>query len=250
MKMKLSKTAWWWDRLLRLSLEKKYIFIERIDKKNSLTQGLAKSREFSLKCSQLHGCTVIEWSPEKSLNAFFVLGFQVIDEVNRKKCEYQKHLEYYKLLRSKFEEHYIKGKITFVFVTNEFKLSSTNQHKISAGRGGRKLDDVRDKYQKACRKLHLAHNEYVLLISEASEVENDFRTVLLPGLLEHQQSIQEDFVVTWCGTERSCPLSSVLKKNSFSFTGKTFFWKHRNILIRHQKYSRISNRGSNLVYVV
>lgn len=66
-----------------------------------------------------------------------------------------------------------------------------------AGRGGRKLDDVRDKYQKACRKLHLAHNEYVLLINEASEVESDFRTVLLPGLLEHQQSIQEEFVVVW-----------------------------------------------------
>lgn len=68
---------------------------------------------------------------------------------------------------------------------------------FTAGRGGRKLDDVRDKYQKACRKLHLAHNEYVLLISEASEVETDFRTILLPGLLEHQQSIQEEFIIVW-----------------------------------------------------
>lgn len=68
-----------------------------------------------------------------------------------------------------------------------------------AGRGGRKLDDVRDKYQKACRKLHLAHNEYVLLISEAIEVEKDFRTILLPGLLEHQQSIQENFIADWYG---------------------------------------------------
>lgn len=67
----------------------------------------------------------------------------------------------------------------------------------TAGRGGRKLDDVRDKYQKACRKLHLAHNEYVLLISEASEIEIDFRTILLPGLLEHQQSIQEEFIIIW-----------------------------------------------------
>lgn len=67
----------------------------------------------------------------------------------------------------------------------------------SAGRGGRKLDDVRDKYQKACRKLHLAHNEYVLLISEACEIESDFRTILLPGLLDHQQNIQEEFIVVW-----------------------------------------------------
>lgn len=65
------------------------------------------------------------------------------------------------------------------------------------GRSGRKLDDVRDKYQKACRKLHLTHNEYVLSITEAIEVEKDFRTVLLPGLLEHQQSVQESFILLW-----------------------------------------------------
>lgn len=45
--------------------------------------------------------------------------------------------------------------------------------------------------------MHLAHNEYVLLIAEAVEVEKDFRTVLLPGLLEHQQSQQEGFIQTW-----------------------------------------------------
>ncbi|SPP81169.1 tyrosine-protein kinase Fer isoform X3 [Drosophila guanche] len=97
------------------------------------------------------------------------------DEVVRKKTEYQKHLEGYKALRTRFEEHYIKA----------------------PGRSGRKLDDVRDKYQKACRKLHLTHNEYVLSISEAIEVEKDFRTVLLPGLLEHQQSVQESFILLW-----------------------------------------------------
>ncbi|KAJ8961776.1 hypothetical protein NQ318_021377, partial [Aromia moschata] len=96
------------------------------------------------------------------------------DEVTRKKTEYQKYLELYKLMRCKFEEHYVK-----------------------CGRGGRKLDEVRDKYQKACRKLHLTHNEYVLLLCEAVEFEKDFRTVLLPGLLEHQQSLQEAFISTW-----------------------------------------------------
>lgn len=78
-----------------------------------------------------------------------------------------------------------------IFIYTKLILSNV------AGRGGRKLDDVRDKYQKACRKLHLAHNEYVLLISEAIEVEKDFRTILLPGLLEHQQSIQENFIADW-----------------------------------------------------
>lgn len=109
----------------------------------------------------------------------------------RKKAEYQKNLDYYKSLRSRFEEHYVKCKSyrLFNFLYNKIYLL--------AGRGGRKLDDVRDKYQKACRKLHLAHNEYVLLISDAVEVEKDFRTILLPGLLEHQQSLQEGFITVW-----------------------------------------------------
>lgn len=77
-------------------------------------------------------------------------------------------------MRSRFEEHYIKS-----------------------GRGGRKLDDTRDKYQKACRKLHLTHNEYVLLLCEANEYEKDYRTVLLPGLLEHQKSVQESSIAEW-----------------------------------------------------
>ncbi|XP_073816981.1 tyrosine-protein kinase Fer isoform X2 [Musca autumnalis] len=96
------------------------------------------------------------------------------EEVVRKKNEYTKHLDGYRTLRDRFEEHYIK-----------------------AGRSGRKVDDVRDKYQKACRKLHLTHNEYVLSITEAVEVEKDFRTILLPGLLEHQQSVQESFILLW-----------------------------------------------------
>lgn len=77
-----------------------------------------------------------------------------------------------------------------------FKYSTVLFLKL-AGRSGRKLDDVIDKYQKACRKLHLAHNEYVLLLSEAAEIEKDIRTILMPGLLEHQQSQQEGFILTW-----------------------------------------------------
>jgi len=60
-----------------------------------------------------------------------------------------------------------------------------------AGRTGPKIAEVMDKYQRACRRLHLIHNEYVLLLNEASNYEKDFRTSLLPGLLELQQNQQE-----------------------------------------------------------
>ncbi|KAK0164752.1 hypothetical protein PV328_003335 [Microctonus aethiopoides] len=99
---------------------------------------------------------------------------QLTDDVARKKTEYQKSLEMYKVARSKFEEHYVKS-----------------------GRGGRKLDDVREKYQKACRKLHLTHNEYVLLLNAVAECEHDLRTYYLPSLLRRQQAIHQEFIVAW-----------------------------------------------------
>lgn len=99
---------------------------------------------------------------------------QLTDDVARKKADYQKSLESYKLMRSRFEEHYVKS-----------------------GRGGRKLDEVREKYQKACRKLHLTHNEYVLLLGAVTECENDLRTCYLPSLLNRQQTIHQEFISSW-----------------------------------------------------
>ncbi|XP_011864421.1 PREDICTED: tyrosine-protein kinase Fps85D isoform X4 [Vollenhovia emeryi] len=101
---------------------------------------------------------------------------QLMDDVNRKKMEYQKNLEMYKLMRSRFEEYYVKS-----------------------GRGGRKLDEVREKYQKACRKLHLTHNEYVLLLGAVTECELDLRTCYLPSLLHRQQAIHQEFITSWKG---------------------------------------------------
>ncbi|XP_066594620.1 tyrosine-protein kinase Fer isoform X1 [Prorops nasuta] len=113
---------------------------------------------------------------------------QLTDEVVRKKMEYQKNREMYKLMRSRFEEHYVKS-----------------------GRGGRKLDDVREKYQKACRKLHLTHNEYVLLIGAVTECENDLRTCYLPSLLHRQQAIHQEFITAWKGI-----LQDIVKYSDFT----------------------------------
>ena len=69
--------------------------------------------------------------------------------------------------------------------------------RASSGKAGRKLEEVKERYVKACRRLHNAHNEYVLLLLEASQYERDFRTVLLPALLEYQQLVQEDMIERW-----------------------------------------------------
>lgn len=65
------------------------------------------------------------------------------------------------------------------------------------GRGGRKLDDVREKYQRACRRLHLVHNEYVLLIAEAQESEKDFQTIMMPAFMQHHKQELENIIADW-----------------------------------------------------
>ncbi|KAL0271074.1 UNVERIFIED_CONTAM: hypothetical protein PYX00_008292 [Menopon gallinae] len=80
----------------------------------------------------------------------------------------------YKSMRSRLEEYYIKG-----------------------GRAGKKLDEMRTKHQRTCRKLHQTHNEYVLLLTEAVEFEKDYRTTLFPGLIESHQGVQESLVQNW-----------------------------------------------------
>lgn len=57
----------------------------------------------------LHRLIVFNYTFISFLNSL-LFHFKISEDVTRKRSEYQKHLEYYKLLRSKFEEHYIKGK--------------------------------------------------------------------------------------------------------------------------------------------
>ncbi|CAG4982707.1 unnamed protein product [Parnassius apollo] len=115
---------------------------------------------------------------------------QLTEEVQRKQSEYQKCLESYKQMRAKFEENYLK---------------------CPTGRGGRKLDETRDKYSKACRRLHRAHNEYVLLLAEATECERALRTAALPSLLDQQKRQGEATAASW-----KAILLEVVQRSDFS----------------------------------
>ncbi|XP_045535384.1 tyrosine-protein kinase Fer isoform X2 [Papilio machaon] len=117
---------------------------------------------------------------------------QLTEEVQRKQSEYQKCLESYKQMRAKFEENYLKCK-------------------CPTSRGGRKLDETRDKYSKACRRLHRAHNEYVLLLAEATECERALRTAALPSLLDQQKRQGEATAATW-----KAILLEVVQRSDFS----------------------------------
>ncbi|KAK8754341.1 hypothetical protein OTU49_015674 [Cherax quadricarinatus] len=95
------------------------------------------------------------------------------EAVEKSKNNYEQALELYKTSKTKYEDQFLKGK------------------------PGRKLDELKERYQKACKKLHQVHNDYVLLLCEAADYERDFRTVLLPGLLEYQERVQEDMIDKW-----------------------------------------------------
>lgn len=86
------------------------------------------------------------------------------------------------------------------WVTFSLKVKNMFTMSIISGptsRGGRKLDETRDKYSKACRRLHRAHNEYVLLLAEATECERALRTAALPSLLDQQRRQGEATAASW-----------------------------------------------------
>jgi len=91
--------------------------------------------------------------------------------VAKTRAEYEKCVEAHSQAKARFEEQKSKG--------------------------SKRVDEFKDRYQKSCKKLHVIHNEYVLLLCEAAEFERDMRTILLPGLLEHQQAVQEDATDKW-----------------------------------------------------
>jgi hypothetical protein len=54
----------------------------------------------------------------------------------------------------------------------------------------KKSEDCRDKFFRTKRRLNLIHADYLLALEEAADYDRDFRTILLPGLLQIEQ--------TWC----------------------------------------------------
>lgn len=50
------------------------------------------------------------WLSGFKLFLLHVIVFKLTEDVTRKKVEYQKNLEMYKLMRSRFEEYYVKCK--------------------------------------------------------------------------------------------------------------------------------------------
>lgn len=84
------------------------------------------------------------------------------ESVQRAKIEYEKSVDGYKVAFTKYEE-----------VTSNPKNKGTSK---------KSEEVIKEKFQRAVKRLHIAHNDYVLQLLESADYERDFRTILLPGI--------------------------------------------------------------------
>ncbi|GFR12461.1 tyrosine-protein kinase Fer [Trichonephila clavata] len=95
------------------------------------------------------------------------------DAVNKTRNLYEKTLELWRVSKAKYEDQYVKGK------------------------GGKKLEEAKERYIKITNKLHRLHNDYVILVHEGKEYEKHLRNTLLPSLLEYHQTVLQETVDRW-----------------------------------------------------
>lgn len=57
--------------------------------------------------------------------------FQLVDELARKKADYTKHLEIYRSMRSRFEEHFFKSKSYILRVYTYLKFEVRDYPKLT-----------------------------------------------------------------------------------------------------------------------
>ena len=56
---------------------------------------------------------------------------------------------------------------------------------------------LQEKVSRLSQRLYSAHNDYVLQLRNAAEYERDYRTALLPALLEYQETVQAECISLW-----------------------------------------------------
>jgi len=118
-----------------------------------------------------------------------------VEKRTNRKSYYEEHARICSDLH-KLQDNVMKQRIEYERSVDQFSSAKSKLEEQKA-KGSKRTDEYKDRYVKAIRRLHLVHNEYVLLLCEAAEFERDMRTILLPGLLEHQQAVQEDATDRW-----------------------------------------------------
>ena len=107
---------------------------------------------------------------------------------------------------------YLRGMYIFSKIACLWKVTNSIWNYISflgAKVNIKRSEDCRDKFFRTKRRLNLYHAEYLIALQEAGDYDRDFRTILLPGLLQIEQ--------TWCEKQMgkwSEVLDQILKNSS------------------------------------
>jgi len=64
-------------------------------------------------------------------------------------------------------------------------------------KAGAKYEELKSKYVKSETKVHNLHNDYVVALHEVNMYRSHYISVMLPALLEFQQTIQENLIQQW-----------------------------------------------------
>jgi len=123
------------------------------------------------------------------------IGTLFVEKRANRKTYYDEHARICNDLH-KLQDNVMKHRVEYERCVDQY-TSAKAKLEEQKSKGSKRTDEYKDRYLKASRKLHLVHNDYVLLLCEAAEFERDMRTILLPGLLEHQQAVQEDATDRW-----------------------------------------------------
>ncbi|CAG2165403.1 unnamed protein product [Oppiella nova] len=99
--------------------------------------------------------------------------------------DYEKCLINYKSTKTKYED-------IWLHLPKKTENNANINSKIE-----KQFIEIKRKYEKLCQKLHVLHNDYCLVTTEAKQYENDFRVLLIPTLISYHESILMDSGDKW-----------------------------------------------------
>ncbi|CAG2116963.1 unnamed protein product, partial [Medioppia subpectinata] len=109
---------------------------------------------------------------------------QLDNSCQRIQSEYEKCLTNYKSTKTKYEDIWLR-------LPKKTEHNANINSKIE-----KQFIDIKRKYEKLCQRLHVLHNDYCLVTTEAKQYENDFRLLLIPALISYHESILMDSDIT------------------------------------------------------
>lgn len=203
------------DREYSIALNSVYMQASRIEPGDELSGRLiAKAWNAIIDSTESIGRLVKQNADQLATHTLDMLGSLILEKRALKKFYQDEHQRIHGEL-TRLRDAVLKNTSDYEkCLENSSQAKEKYEDQLVKGRGNRKVEEARDRYVKATRKLHQKHNEHILLLNEAMNYERDLRTVLLPGLLQYQQTVLQEAIDTW-----QCIMKDFCRRTTFSDEG-------------------------------